>query len=99
MIVQKTDEWLPGIRGGQGLTTREQQEGVFSGAGTACILTGAYGNEACSPRDFQNPENCVLKKGNFTGFFLNLKRFRTPYSLSVLFTVAACLAWFWTKSL
>lgn len=39
MIVQKTDEWLPGTRGRKGLTTREQQEGVFWGAGTACILT------------------------------------------------------------
>lgn len=39
MIVQKTDEWLPGMRGGEGLTTREQQEGAFWDAGTAYILT------------------------------------------------------------
>lgn len=67
MIVQKTDEWLPGIRGGQGLTTREQQEGVFQGAGTACILTGAYGNEAVhmsEPREL-----CAKKKKFYSCFF------------------------------
>lgn len=62
MIVQKTEEWLPGIRGEQGLTTREHQEGVFQGVGTARILTGAY----VKLYIWQSPENCMPQKGNLT---------------------------------